>query len=66
MGKNIIDAYSSKLFDWYIKAEKSGGFNSGIYKLPKIDGTISWTDKTIYEKFGLTSEEIEYIKSYEL
>ena len=66
IGKNIIDAYSSKLFDWYIKAEKSGGFNSGIYKLPKIDGTLSWTNETIYEKFSLTLEEIKYIESYGL
>jgi hypothetical protein len=65
-GNNVIRAYSSKLFDWYIKTEKSGGFNSGIYKLPKIDGTIQWNDELIYKHFGLTSEEIEYVESYVL
>ena len=65
-GNNVIKAYSTKLFDWYIKTEKSGGFNSGIYKLPKIDGTIQWNDELIYEHFGLTKQEIKYIESYVL
>lgn len=65
-GNNIIKAYSTKLFNWYIKTEKSGGFNSGIYKLPKMDGNIEWTDESIYNYFGLTSEEIKYVESYEL
>jgi hypothetical protein len=65
-GNNVIKAYSTKLFNWYIKAEKSGGFNSGIYKLPKIDGTIQWNDVLIYEHFGLTKQEIEYVESYGL
>jgi hypothetical protein len=65
-GNNLINIYSSKLFTWYIGAEKSGGFNSGIYKLPKMDNTKSWTDNEIYEYFNLTDKEIDYIESYEL
>lgn len=65
-GNNLINIYSSKLFSWYIGAEKSGGFNSGIYKLPKMDNTKSWTDNEIYRYFNLTDKEIEYIESYGL
>jgi hypothetical protein len=65
-GNNLISAYSSKLFSWYISTEKSGGFNSGIYKLPKMDKTKSWTDDEIYDFFGLTLEEREYVNNYDL
>lgn len=62
-GRNLINIYSSKLFEWYINSEKSGGFNSGIYKLPKLDCTKSWTNQDLYHHFNLTKEEISYIES---
>lgn len=60
--KNIISTLTKKLFIFYIMNEKSGGFNTGIYKLPKIDFTRSWTDQELYEHFNLTQEEIDYIE----
>lgn len=65
-GNNLINIYSSKLFSWYISSEKSGGFNSGIYKLPKMDNTKSWSNNEIYKYFNLTEEEIKYIESYDI
>lgn len=62
IGKNIIEIYSSKIFDWYIKSEKSGGFNTGIFKLPKVDFSIKWSNQDLYEYFNLTQEEIDLIE----
>jgi site-specific DNA-methyltransferase (adenine-specific) len=62
-GNNSISIYSSKLFSWYINSEKSGGFNSGIFKLPKMDNNRIWTDEEIYEFFNLTNEEIDYVEN---
>lgn len=62
IGKNIINTYSRKLFEWYIKNEKSGGFNTGIFKLPKLDSSKSWTDEELYQHFNLTPEEIQLIE----
>ncbi len=62
-GNNLINLYSSKLFSWYINTEKNGGFNTGIFKLPNMDITKSWTDNEIYSFFNLTQDEINYIES---
>lgn len=62
IGKNIINTYSRKLFEWYIKNEKSGGFNTGIFKLPKLDSSKSWADEELYQYFNLTPEEIQLIE----
>lgn len=62
IGKNIIDIYSSNIFNWYIKNEKSGGFNTGIFKLPRIDFHRKWSNHDLYEYFGLTQEEIDLIE----
>jgi hypothetical protein len=63
-GNNLINLYSSKLFNWYVNAEKSGGFNTGILKLPTMDISKKWSDIEIYNFFKLTKEEIEYVESY--
>jgi len=60
---NVIDILTKKIFIFYIKNEKNGGFNTGIYKLPKIDFSRSWTDKELYKHFNLTQEEIDYIEA---
>jgi hypothetical protein len=60
---NIIDNLKKKLFLFYIQNEKSGGFNTGIYKLPKIDFSKLWSDQDLYKHFKLTQEEIDYIES---
>lgn len=61
-GEDLIKIYSSKLFSWYITNEKTGGFNTGIFKLPKINHTKKWTDQQLYEYFNLTEEEINLIE----
>jgi site-specific DNA-methyltransferase (adenine-specific) len=61
-GNNIINIYSSKLFNWYILNEKSGGFNTGIFKLPKVDFDKKWTDDELFDYFNLTEEEIKFIE----
>jgi hypothetical protein len=61
-GNNIINIYSSKLFNWYILNEKSGGFNTGIFKLPKFDFDKKWTDDELFDYFNLTDEEIKFIE----
>ena len=61
-GVNLINLYSSKLFRWYINSEKSGGFNTGIFKLPKMDISKSWSDMEIYSFFRLTQDEINYVE----
>lgn len=62
-GINLINLYSSKLFTWYINSEKSGGFNTGIFKLPKMDISKFWSDLEIYNFFNLTQDEINYVES---
>jgi site-specific DNA-methyltransferase (adenine-specific) len=61
-GLNIRNLYSKKIFIYYILNEKTGGFNTGIFKLPKLNFTKSWTDQELYEYFNLTQEEIDLIE----
>jgi hypothetical protein len=60
-GARVISALTKKLFLFYIDNEKSGGFNTGIYKLPAIDFTRIWTDQDLFDHFKLTQEEVDYI-----
>jgi hypothetical protein len=59
----IIGILTSKIFKFYIKKEKSGGFNSGIFKLPKLDINETWSDERLYNFFDLTEQEMNYIES---
>ena len=52
----------SKLFVFYIKNERLGGFNTGIFKIPHIDLSRSWTDHELYNLFKLDKTEIELIE----
>jgi hypothetical protein len=61
-GLEIRDLYSKKIFRFYVDNEKTGGFNTGIFKLPKIDYKKKWTDQQLYEYFNLTEEEINLIE----
>jgi site-specific DNA-methyltransferase (adenine-specific) len=56
---------SSKLYKFWVEMQKFSGFNPRklILKLPKVDLTRSWTDQELYQHFGLTQEEIDYIES---
>ena len=61
--KSIITTLIKKIFLFYIANEKNGGFNTGIFKLPKMDFSKSWTDDELYTYFNLTKEEIEHIEN---
>ena len=60
-GEKVITTLTSKMFKFFIKHEKSGGFNSGIFKLPSLDFHINWTDESLYEHFNFTDDEIKLI-----
>jgi len=62
-GERVIRILKSKIFKFYIKNEKSGGFNSGIFKLPNVDLTHEWCDEDLYQLFNLTKIEIDFIES---
>lgn len=61
-GKNVKSFLSSKLYQFWILKTKTSGFNSGLSKLPDLGRNKIWTDKEIYDHFGLTKEEIAYIE----
>ena len=54
----------SKLYRWYIENEKSGGFNTGINKLPLLSLDTEWTDKKLYKKFNLSDKEVKFVEDY--
>jgi hypothetical protein len=58
----VINNYSSKIFEFYIKNEKSSGFNTGLHYLPKLP-LIKFSDKNLYTYFDFTSEEIKLIEN---
>jgi hypothetical protein len=62
-GERVIRIFTSKIFKFYIKNEKSGGFNSGIFKLPNIDLNRDWSDEELYILFGLNENEINFVES---
>ena len=56
---------SSKLYQFWVEMSKFSGFNPRklILTLPKVDITKSWTDEELYQHFGLTQDEIDYIEA---
>lgn len=64
-GDHADDWITSDLFKFmfYIYGGVDGAGGGFLRKFPFIDITRSWTDDEIYQHFGLTSVEIDYIKS---
>jgi site-specific DNA-methyltransferase (adenine-specific) len=62
---NLKTYLESKLMRWVIKAVKISTPNSKkVFSfVPSVDLLKSWTDKDLYQYFGLTQEEIEYVES---
>ncbi len=61
---NALKVYRSKLYQFFVKHTKSGGFNAScLYNLPYLDFTKTWTDKDLYTYFSLTQDEIEYVEA---
>ena len=56
---------SSKLYKFWVDMQKFSGFNPRklILTLPKLSLTKDWTDAKIYQHFGLTQDEIDYVES---
>jgi hypothetical protein len=61
--KNVRTFVTSKLYRFLNDEQKTSGFNTFIWHLPFLGVDKTWTDDTIYEHFGLTDDEIEYINS---
>ena len=62
-GNNLLSYMQSKLFTFVQKSSKQGGWFNMKY-MPKIDISHYWTDKEIYDHFGINDEEIEYIETH--
>jgi len=61
----IIHNYSNKIFEFYIKNEKSSGFNTGLHYLPKLP-LVKLSDKDLYTYFDFTQEEINLIEKIKI
>ncbi len=59
---NIMTVLTSKLYVWYMQANKTNGFNEHIRKLPMLR-INTWTDTMLYQHFGLTQDEIDYVEA---
>jgi hypothetical protein len=64
--ENLFALFDSNLyrFLWFIYgASDAGSFGWILRNMPKVDLTRTWTDQELYEHFGLTEEEIDYIEA---
>jgi len=57
--------FGSKLYKFYLENNKWSGFNPKeiIRSFPMLDFTRDWTDAEIYDHFGLTQDEIDYVEA---
>lgn len=62
--KNLVSLLTTRLYRWFIDNEKTSGFNTGITKLPLLDLTKSWTDSEVFELFGITDDEENFINAF--
>lgn len=63
--ENVISYMHTKFFRFLVMLSVAGAtFSPNTYSLvPLQDFSKSWTDAELYEKYGLTQEEIDYIES---
>jgi len=63
--KRAESILSSKLYKFWVEMQKFSGFNPRklILTLPRLPLNQDWTDDSIYQHFGLTKEEIDYIEA---
>lgn len=56
--------FGSKLYSFYLENNKWSGFNPKeiIRSFPVLDLTREWSDQEIYDFFGLTKDEVDYIE----
>lgn len=65
--EQMINCYSymkTKLFKFLLYfGHGTMQVNQNVFKIiPLVDFTVTWTDKKLYKKYGLTEEEIGYIE----
>lgn len=65
MAKNVLRYIHTKFFRMLVLLNKpTQHATSKVYRfVPMIDFNLSWSDGMLYEKYGLSSEEIEFIES---
>lgn len=63
--ENVMSYIATKFFRFLVLLKKnSQNAARGVYQLvPKQDFSKPWTDEELYEKYGLTEEEIAFIDS---
>lgn len=63
--KNVQEYISTKFFHFLVSLKKiTQEARRGVYSfVPVQDFSESWTDQKLYEKYNLTSEEIDFIES---
>jgi site-specific DNA-methyltransferase (adenine-specific) len=63
--ENVKSVWYSKLFRFLTYGVHPAGFLkiNVIHHLPKVSYDRVWTDKELYEHFGLTQDEIDYIEA---
>lgn len=63
--ENVMSYIATKFFRFLVLLKKnSQNAARGVYQLvPQQDFTKPWTDDELYEKYGITEEEIEFIDS---
>ena len=63
--KNVATYISTKFFRFLVMLKKTSQHAAAaVYSfVPQQDFTKSWSDKELYEKYGLTDKEITFIDS---
>lgn len=63
--ENVVSYMSTRLFRFLVLLLKNTQHaTKGVYQfVPMQDFSKSWTDEELYEKYGLTDEEISFIES---
>jgi site-specific DNA-methyltransferase (adenine-specific) len=63
--KSVHCILSSKLYRFWVEMQKFSGFvpRKIVLQLPLIDTVKVWNDSLIYNHFGITADEVDYIES---
>jgi hypothetical protein len=58
---NVTSYLRSNLYVWFMTQIKTNGWNDPVRKLPRLNSTLSWTDDLVFQHFGLSQQEIEFV-----
>lgn len=62
-GQQLINLYKSKFYTFLSNIGGAGMRGIENYCLPKVSLKTAWTDQALYQHFGLTQDEIDYIEN---